>query len=110
MRLLFDENLSRRLVNQLQDLFPDAQHVALLGLEAARDSAIRDYARKQHMVIVSKDDDFRQMAYHEGPPPKFIHLSLGNAPTRRIEGLLRDQSAQINEFIADEISTVLMLP
>jgi hypothetical protein len=37
MKLLLDENLSRRLVPFLQSDFPGSSHVALLGLEQASD-------------------------------------------------------------------------
>ena len=32
MKLLFDQNLSRKLCSQLDDLFPDSEHVLKLGL------------------------------------------------------------------------------
>ena len=33
MKLLFDENLSRELVQRLRDRFPDSTHVVLEGLQ-----------------------------------------------------------------------------
>jgi predicted nuclease of predicted toxin-antitoxin system len=36
MKLLFDQNLSPRLVNRLSDLYPDSNHVYLLGLAIER--------------------------------------------------------------------------
>jgi predicted nuclease of predicted toxin-antitoxin system len=38
--LLFDQNLSPRLVNRLADLFPGALHVAQVGLDRATDLAV----------------------------------------------------------------------
>lgn len=40
MRLLFDQNLSPRLVNRLADLYPSSQHVSFIGLDRANDRAI----------------------------------------------------------------------
>ena len=40
MKLLFDENLSARLVQALQDLYPDSAHVKDVGLESAEDAAV----------------------------------------------------------------------
>ncbi len=37
MKLLFDENLSHKLVRRLADLFPDSVHVRDAGLKAAED-------------------------------------------------------------------------
>jgi predicted nuclease of predicted toxin-antitoxin system len=44
MRLLFDHNLSSRLVSRLTDRYPNASHVALVGLERAADLAVWTYA------------------------------------------------------------------
>ena len=44
MKLLFDHNLSRRLVEMLKRDFPDSGHVTEFGLETATDRAIWDHA------------------------------------------------------------------
>jgi predicted nuclease of predicted toxin-antitoxin system len=62
MKLLLDENLSRRLVPFLQSNFPGSSHVALLGLEQASDRAIWEYARDHDFVIVTRDADFSEMS------------------------------------------------
>ncbi len=40
MRLLFDQNLSRRLIGELTEPFPDSAHVQAVGLEMATDREI----------------------------------------------------------------------
>ena len=70
MKLLLDENLSFRLINLLAASFPDSQHVDLVGLHSQSDVAIWDFAREKGFTIVSKDDDFRQLAFVHGVPPK----------------------------------------
>jgi predicted nuclease of predicted toxin-antitoxin system len=40
MKLLFDHNLSPRLVNQLADLFPESAHLYTVGMDQADDTAI----------------------------------------------------------------------
>ena len=55
MNPLLDENLSRRLVAALQDLYPGTTHVELVGLDGAADLAICDYADEHGFVMVSKD-------------------------------------------------------
>jgi predicted nuclease of predicted toxin-antitoxin system len=37
MKLLLDENLSRRIVPFLQNAYPESMHVALLNLQGASD-------------------------------------------------------------------------
>ena len=40
MKLLFDENLSPKLPNRLNDLFPDSLHVREVDMEATNDSVV----------------------------------------------------------------------
>ena len=79
MKLLLDENLSRRLVPGLQARFPGSSQVALLGLERATDARICEHASLSDFVICSKDDDFQRLVAARGYRPKLIHLALGNA-------------------------------
>jgi predicted nuclease of predicted toxin-antitoxin system len=62
MKLMLDENLSRRVVPFLQSEYPGSTQVALVGLERASDREIRDYARKNEFVIVTRDADFYEMS------------------------------------------------
>lgn len=50
MKLLLDENLSRRIVPFLQADFPESTQVALLGMESASDSDIWQYAKDHGFV------------------------------------------------------------
>lgn len=81
MKLLFDENLSRKLVALLSAEYPGSVHVRDAGLRGAPDERIWDYARDQNCIVVSKDDDFRQRGFVEGAPPKVVWLQVGNAGT-----------------------------
>ena len=78
MKLLFDENLSPKLVQALDPEYPGSQHVRSVGLRGATDDAIRDYARQHGHVIVSKDNDFRQLSFLHGAPPKIIYPEKGD--------------------------------
>ena len=88
MKLLFDENLSSRLVGALADEFPNSSHVNLAGLTSATDLEIWAYAREHDFAVVSKDDDFRSLSLVNGAPPKVIWLRIGNASTAAIEAQL----------------------
>ena len=55
MKLLFDENLSHRLVGSLASLFPGSTHVREVGLERADDRAIWTYAIEHGHAIVPKE-------------------------------------------------------
>lgn len=81
MRLLFDQNLSRRLAAVLADEFPDSQHVVDLSLDTATDVEVWEFARQNGYTIASKDSDFRQLALLHGPPPKVVWIRTGNVTT-----------------------------
>lgn len=78
MKLLLDENLSRRLIPFLQADFPDSTQVALLGLEKTTDREIWQFAKNNDYVIVTKDSDFHELSILYGAPPKIIWLKTGN--------------------------------
>ncbi|MGQ0466004.1 MAG: DUF5615 family PIN-like protein [Sporichthyaceae bacterium] len=110
MRLLFDQNLSRRLVPMLETEFPGSAHVGSLTLDAATDREIWDYAGKHSFIVVSKDSDFRQLAFLLGPPPKAVWLRLGNCTTATIAGTLQAHVSTITRFASSPEEALLVLP
>jgi predicted nuclease of predicted toxin-antitoxin system len=109
MKLLFDHNLSHRLIKQLRDVIPEAMHVSMLGLEKAPDIAVWSYAQANGYTIVTKDCDFNDLGFVNGFPPKIVWLRLGNCSTKEIETVLRNQVKEIKEFIADTEMGILEL-
>lgn len=69
MRLLFDENLSFRLVGALADIYPESAHVRHVGLLGAEDAAIWAYAAEHGFLLTSKDTDFYDRSVFFGAPP-----------------------------------------
>ena len=51
MKLLFDRNLSPRLVRLLAGVYPDSAHVMDVGLSAADDRAIWTFARERGFAM-----------------------------------------------------------
>ena len=109
MKLLFDENLSHKLVGIFSHDFPASAHVTDVGLRAAEDRQLWDHARANGFVIVSKDTDFRERSYVEGFPPKIIWLDVGNAGTVAIADLLRRERQRIEKFGDQEDPSLLIL-
>ena len=109
MKLLLDENLSRRLLRRIADLFPESVHVAELGLLQAADAEIWEYAKTNGFCIVSADSDFYERAVGLGAPPKVIWLQGCDYPTQAAEELLRRQAIRIAEFLNEPERAVLVL-
>ncbi|MBE9192557.1 DUF5615 family PIN-like protein [Gloeocapsopsis crepidinum LEGE 06123] len=99
MKLLFDQNLSRKLVNLLVDIFPESSHVQFHGLAQKTDTEIWEFAKLNDFCIVTQDVDFAERSRLHGSPPKVVWLRCGNAPTREIEALIRAGDEAIQELL-----------
>ena len=109
MKLLFDQNLSHRLVKALSAEFPDSTHVRYVELEKSPDGPVWDYAKGNGFVIVSKDSDFHQRSFLYGHPPKVVWIRRGNCSTATIETMLRDHRDDIAKFAQNEQGSFLAL-
>ena len=109
MKLLFDNQISPRLVSRLADLFPGSDHVYPLHLDAADDSEIWAYAATHDFVIVAKDSDFNDKSVLFGFPPKVVWLRVGNCTTTTIETTLRNHKEEIEALYADPTARLLIL-
>lgn len=107
MKLLLDENLSRRIVPALQEFFPGSTHVVLAGLEHASDKTVWDFARNGGFTIVTKDDDFLGLLSVLGYPPKVVLLALGNSTNEQnIDALVRSRTEIESMLSRDDIGLV----
>ena len=108
MRLLFDDNISYRIIKKVSDSFPESMHVNRTGLShPAADHAIWEHARQMGFVIVTFDDDFEDLHNLYGFPPKVIILRLGNSSTSAIAKVLELKQSEINAFCASPIYGLL---
>lgn len=107
--LFFDAMLSPRLVIQLADVYPGSVHVESVGLESASDRAVWEFARASDYIVVTKDEDFSEMALVLGSPPQVIWIRRGNCSTSEIEILLRQSYRAIQELSNDNATGILEL-
>jgi predicted nuclease of predicted toxin-antitoxin system len=106
---LLDENLSRRLIGRLADLFPGSVHVSSEELLQASDLAVWEYAKSFGFSIVTADADFYEQGITLGAPPKVVWLRGCDYPTAVAERLIRGQAIRIIEFMEDPERAVLIL-
>lgn len=109
MKLLFDGNLSHKLVSDLRGAFVGADHVRLCLAADASDEAIWRYAKVNGYTVVSKDADFVDIGFARGQPPKVIFLRFGNASTFDIGFRLTISRDAIERFCGDEVEAVLII-
>lgn len=101
MKLLFDHNLSPRLIGYLADLYPNSSHVYLLGFDRADDQAVWELARREGYLIVTKDADFSDLCMLFGFPPKVTWIRRGNCGNKDIEAILRRHNEEITALDAE---------
>ncbi len=102
MKLLLDENLSRRMIPALQTSYPKSSQVTLLGLNEASDREIWEYAKKESYAIVTQDADFHEQSLLMEGSPLVIWLRCGNQPKNIfLEKLLAYQD-QIENALQDK--------
>lgn len=88
MKLLLDQNLSRKLVPHLQQAYPGTSHVYLLGFHKWADSEIWRYAQYNGFTIATKNNDMVDLCVLRGAPPKVLWLRVGNCATELIHNVL----------------------
>lgn len=109
MKLLFDQNLAPRLVNDLEALFPGSRHVRQEGLDRADDQQVWCFAHDGGFAIVTKDSDFQERSQIAGSRPHVIWIRRGNCSTAQVEQLLRANAARIGDLERQEHAGFLVL-
>lgn len=110
MKLLLDQNLSRRLVKYLEEIYPEITHLTALMTEDSDDSDIWSFAKKNDFIIVTKDDDFEKRSILLGHPPKIIWIRLGNCKTSDVVELMEKSLNIITAFNSDKEKSILPIP
>ncbi len=110
MKLLFDQNISYRIIKGLPTDFEGSVHVSDVALSDSRDRHIWQYSKENAYTIVTFDSDFYDISLINGHPPKIIWIRAGNLSTNDLITLLDQKKAQIQRFIStDQIESCLEL-
>ena len=102
MKLLFDQNISFRIIPYLPECFVGSQQVRNVGLLNKSDFDVWEFARCNNYIIVTFDADFYDISMIKETPPKIIWLRTGNLTTSEIAEILTKHSEMILEFIAED--------
>ena len=99
MKLLFDQNISFRLIKRVSNTFTEAKQLRELGLENKTDRQIWEFAKENGFAIVTFDADFFDLSNLFGSPPKIIWLRTGNLKTNELSELILHRFEIIKEFL-----------
>lgn len=83
--ILLDENMPGRL--RIPTDLP-VIHVASLG-ESSTDREIWLFAKAHDLAILTKDADFAFMIASDNPPPRIVHLRVGNMRLQELKNHLQ---------------------
>ena len=103
MKILFDQNISFRIINKINHLYPEAKQVRELGLENSTDIEIWNFANLNGFTIITFDSDFFDISNIKGHPPKIIWLRTGNTTTKNIIEILQLKKEIIIDFISNPL-------
>jgi predicted nuclease of predicted toxin-antitoxin system len=108
--LLFDENISFRVVKAVQDVFPKSINVTgISGVKPHDDEFIWKHAKAKGYTIVTYDEDFNEIGLQKGYPPKIIWIRSANLSNAQLINLLKTKGDIIKKFIGDTESGCLEL-
>jgi len=89
LRFLVDAQLPPKLARRLAEEGHRAEHVVDIGLGIAADRAIWAYASTNDCVVVSKDQDFADLARRDPEGPQVVWIRLGNTTSLALWRALR---------------------
>lgn len=108
MKLLFDANISYRILAFLNEHFEHIESVFNIP-SVKEDKEIWTYAKRNDYTIVTFDEDFYDWQVLKGFPPKIIWLRLGNTPTKILADRIIKEKEQIFRLESDPELGVLEL-
>jgi predicted nuclease of predicted toxin-antitoxin system len=100
MKILFDQNISHRVIAKITHLYPEAKHVIDVGLYGFSDTKIWNFAKEHGYHIATFDSDFYELATIKGHPPKIIWLRIGNTTKDGIAQVFIQKLESIHNFLS----------
>ncbi len=88
-------------------MYPASEQTTSLKLTGKKDREIWTYAKKHTFIIITHDEDFRELSTLLGFPPKVICLHKGNLSTSALGDMLGNKYRVIEDFFKDSESGCL---
>ena len=102
MKLIFDQNISHKILQYLPDSFSGSTTVKNEGLINSPDREIWEFAKSNDFTIVTQDSDFNDLNSLYGFPPKVIWIRTGNLRTKELNDILITHNQDLETFISDQ--------
>lgn len=101
MIIWIDAQLSPALAEWINEQFPEYEAFALrqLGMRDASDKQIFERAIKEGAIVMTKDDDFLQLAHDKGEGPKIIWVTCGNSSNQKMKQILSNTLREAIKYL-----------
>lgn len=107
MIIWIDVQISPAMAAWIQDGFSvNARAVRDLGLRDATDEEIFAAAKRENVIVMTKDRDFVELLRRLGPPPQVIWARCGNTSNARLKEILTRTLSKALELLATGESLV----
>jgi predicted nuclease of predicted toxin-antitoxin system len=109
MKLLIDQNISKRIIESISDTFSDSIHVNSIASTTSTDNELWDYALKNEFILVTTDSDFFNHCIISDQSPKIILVQGEVITSNKMEWALRINQEAIEQFIDEDPANCLTI-
>ncbi len=106
MKLLFDQNISFRVLALIREHFPDCRSVKELNLWNKDDYSIWKFALSNNLCVVTFDEDFYNYNLVFESCPKIIWFRTGNISNRQVADALINNKEIIMAFLSGDMEVM----
>ncbi len=99
MKFLCDVHISIKVAKHISSLGHSAEHVnTILDKWHTKDQDIANYVDKHDLILISKDQDFRNSFLLSHSPKKLIKINLGNISNKELTHIVEAHIIQIEKI------------
>ncbi len=109
MKLLIDQNISRRIIESINDIFSDSMHVNSMDSTTKTDIDLWDFAIKNEFCLVTTDSDYFNHCIISEESPKIIYVQGEVITSNKMEWTLRVNQEAIEQFITEDSANCLTI-
>lgn len=102
MQLLFDENISYRIIKKIAPVYPNCESSVRLKLIGQPDADVWQKAKQLGYDIVTFDEDYVFLSESRGFPPKVVFIRPASIPTKPLAELLIREYETIRTFLVSK--------
>jgi predicted nuclease of predicted toxin-antitoxin system len=109
MKLLIDQNISKRIIDSIIDIFPGSMHIKDVQLSDYSDLEVWNYALKNNLILVSTDPEVFDRCVLSSNSPKTLYVVSETITTNKMEWALRINQEDIERFCIEDPASCLRI-